>query len=106
MSIARALLELEKPEDQIFAAKKIVDNGYTVREATALIKRILSGVGEEKPPKPPKDPYVADVEARLGRVLGTKVQLNPGKRRGTIVLDYYSPEDLERLLAILGGNEN
>ena len=106
MSIARALLELEKPEDQIFAAKKIVDNGYTVREATALIKRILSGVGEEKPPKPPKDPYVADVEARLGRVLGTKVQLNPGKRRGTIVLDYYSPEDLERLLTILGGNEN
>ena len=106
MSIARALLELEKPEDQIYAAKKIVDNGYTVREATALIKRILSGVGEEKPPKPPKDPYVADVEARLGRVLGTKVQLNPGKRRGTIVLDYYSPEDLERLLTILGGNEN
>ena len=106
MSLARTILELEKPEDQIFAAKKIADQGLTVREATALIKRILSGAGEEKPPKPPKDPYVADVETRLGRVLGTKVQLNPGKRRGTIVLDYYSPEDLERLLTILGGNEN
>ena len=106
LSLARAVLELEKPEDQIFAAKKIAENHLTVREATALIKRIASGISSEKPEKPPKDPYVADVEARLGRVLGTKVQLNPGKRRGTIVLDYYSSEDLERLLTILGGNEN
>ena len=106
MSIARAILELEKPEDQRCAAKKIADGGLTVREATALIKRIAAGISEEKPQKPVKDPYVADVEARLGRVLGTKVQLNPGKRKGTIVLDYYSPEDLERLLGLLGGNEN
>ena len=106
MSIARAILELEKPEDQRYAAKKIADGGLTVREATALIKRIAAGVSEEKPQKPAKDPYVADVEARLGRALGTKVQLNPGKRKGTIVLDYYSPEDLERLLGLLGGNEN
>jgi len=106
MSIARAILELEKPEDQRYAAKKIADGGLTVREATALIKRIAAGISEEKPQKPAKDPYVADVEARLGRVLGTKVQLNPGKRKGTIVLDYYSPEDLERLLGLLGGNEN
>ena len=106
MSIARAILGLEKPEDQRCAAKKIADGGLTVREATALIKRIAAGISEEKPQKPAKDPYVADVEARLGRVLGTKVQLNPGKRKGTIVLDYYSPEDLERLLGLLGGNEN
>ncbi|MBQ4321581.1 MAG: ParB/RepB/Spo0J family partition protein [Oscillospiraceae bacterium] len=106
MSIARAILELEKPEDQRYAAKKIADGGLTVREATALIKRIAAGISEEKPQKPAKDPYVADVEARLGRALGTKVQLNPGKRKGTIVLDYYSPEDLERLLGLLGGNEN
>ncbi len=106
MSIARAILELEKPADQRCAAKKIADGGLTVREATALIKRIAAGISEEKPQKPAKDPYVADVEARLGRALGTKVQLNPGKRKGTIVLDYYSPEDLERLLGLLGGNEN
>lgn len=106
MSIARAILELEKAEDQRYAAKKIADNSLTVREATALIKRIAAGIPEEKPQKPAKDPYVADVEARLGRVLGTKVQLNPGKRKGTIVLDYYSPEDLERILSLLGGNEN
>ena len=106
MSIARAILELEKPEDQRYAAKKIADGGLTVREATALIKRIAAGISEEKPQKPAKDPYVADVEARLGRALGTKVQLNHGKRKGTIVLDYYSPEDLERLLGLLGGNEN
>ena len=106
MSIARAILELEKAEDQRYAAKKIADNSLTVREATALIKRIAAGIPEEKPQKPAKDPYVADVEARLGRVLGTKVQLNLGKRKGTIVLDYYSPEDLERILSLLGGNEN
>ncbi len=110
MSIARALLELTKPELQIAAAQWISAEELTVREATALIKRLIAGgsieAPTEKPPKPEKDPYIVDVETRLGKVLGTKVQLNPGKKRGTIVLDYYSADDLERLLTLLGGNEN
>jgi len=105
MSIARAILELEKPEDQILAAKKIAGEALTVREATALIKRIAAGIRIQTPQKSEKDPYIADVEARLGGVLGTKVHLKTGKKRGSIVLEYYGAEDLERLLAILGGNQ-
>ena len=104
MSIARALLELDRDADRLRAAEEIRKRGLTVREATSLIKRIAAGDAPSR--KRETDPYVRDVETRLGRALGTKARLTCGKKRGTITLEYYSPEDLERLLALLCGTED
>ena len=104
MSTARALLELDRDSDRLRAAAEIRKRGLTVREASALIRRIASG--DAPPKKRETDPYVRDVETRLGRALGTKARLSCGKKRGTITLEYYGPEDLERLIALLCGTED
>ncbi len=104
MSTARALLELDRDADRLRAAREIRKRGLTVREASALIKRIISGGTPLRTQEP--DPYVRDVETRLGRALGTKVRLNCGKKRGAITLEYYGSEDLERLIALLCGTED
>jgi len=99
MGHAKAILAIEGKAHQIDAARKIIRKGLSVREAESLSKKI------SRPPKTvtPHDPQISSLEEKLKRSLGTKVRiLNQGKR-GKIEIEYYSFEELDRLLEILLG---
>lgn len=96
----RALLGLESKDDQFSAAQKVIDEGLSVRET----ERIVSGFHKAKPvaKKMKMDPYFKDIEKRLAKSMGTKVSLKPkAKNKGKIEIEYYSMDDLNRLLEYL-----
>ncbi len=99
---AKAILTLEIKQKQIEAAKEIIKKGLSVREAEALCKRLSLPVKLEK--KKEKLPEVADLENKLTRSLGTKVKIQHKDKRGKIEIEYYSLDELDRLLEILMGD--
>lgn len=99
---AKAVLQVENQRQQIIIAKKIVNNGLSVREAEALSKRTSSPGVSSSGLKRPKDPQIASLEEKLMHSLGTKVHLvHKSNKRGKIEIEYYSLEELDRLLEIL-----
>ncbi len=94
---AKALLAIEGRTNQIEAARKIVKDGLSVREAEALSKRALT----TPKPKQKKDPQISSLEEKLIRSLGTKVRIIHKGKKGKIEIEYYSLEEFDRLLEIL-----
>lgn len=98
----RAILPLEN-DVQYEIAQKIIDNSLSVRETEKLVKKILNDVVESKTSerRKPLNPYYKDVRDRLQDYFGTKVNLNANKNKGKIEIEYYSEEDLQRILDII-----
>lgn len=95
----KVLLELGNKEEQLKAAQKIVDFGLTVKDTAAEIKKAKSKPKVKR--KKSREAYIVDIEENLMRSLGTRVNLHTGKNKGKIEIEYYSDEDLERLLDLL-----
>ncbi len=103
MGHARALLSIESVSGQINAARKIVTEGLSVRQAEKLATE-QKGSAKPPAPKPPKDPNVAQLEDDLRRRLGTKVHLKTQDGgKGRIEIEYFSLDELDRLLGMLRG---
>ena len=99
---ARARLAIDDPKLQFQAAQKIFNEKMSVREVEKLVKNI----GKEKPPKKAEDPgqtaVYESLEEKMKAALGTKVSINrKNEQRGKIEIEYYSVEELERLMDIL-----
>jgi ParB family chromosome partitioning protein len=103
---ARAILSLESKEKQKELCALIIKKGLSVREAEALAKR-----WSEKPKKSitavkkkgDLESQLNSLQDSLRKYLGTKVQINRKGKRGKIEIEYYSHQDLERIVeAILG----
>lgn len=103
MGHARAVLSIEGRAHQIEAVRKIITKGLSVREAEALAKNIsLAGTKRPKSHKAQKAPEIASLEDKLIKSLGTKVRVHhKGKKGGKIEIEYYSLDELDRLLDIL-----
>ena len=71
-------------------------------EAASSMRRAATHSRGEKPLT--RDVLVRDMEEKLQCKLGTKVRIHHGKKRGTIEIEYYSLEDLERVLGLLGAH--
>lgn len=108
---ARAILSVGDATNQIELCRHIVDNGLSVRDServakewsTASVTRSThENVSRETLPKKP-DPNLLEIEARLREVFGTKVTVLKNKDRGRIEIEFYSDDDLERLLILLAG---
>ncbi len=98
---AKAILQIENTQTQIDVARRIIKKGLSVREAEALSKRAVSHATRPKAHLW-KDPQIASLEEKLMHSLGTKVRLiHKGKRGGRIEIEYYSLDELDRLLEIL-----
>ena len=95
---AKAMLSLDAETDQIRVCNLVVKKGLSVRETENLVKRRASG---EKRVEATKDHGLNDIENQLQQVLGTRVRVFHGKKRGKIMIEYYSNEDLNRILGIL-----
>lgn len=97
---ARALLGLSDKEEQFHIASKIFDEKLSVRETEKLIKTINNPT-KKQPKKELKNDFVyRDIEEKLKQKLGTKVSINrKTEQKGKIEIEYYTPEDLEKILA-------
>ncbi len=98
---ARALLALERETDQLRIRDRIVKGGLSVRGAEAL-------VGQQRGPaaaarrRPRRDHNLGALEDRLRMALGTKVRIARRGKGGAVEIEFYSDEDLDRLLELLG----
>ena len=102
---ARTLASIESPTKQYKLALDIINMDLSVRDAEDYAKKRKEGKEFKKPaPKKGKLEIICkDIENELKKVLGTKVTLNAAtKSRGKIVIEYFSAEELERILEILG----
>ena len=96
----RALLSLEDGELQYIYSQKVIDEKLSVRELEKLIRN--ASLKSEKSEKNEElNPYYKDVRDRLQNYFGTKVNLSSKKNKGKIEIEYYSEEDLERILDII-----
>ncbi|MEA2626137.1 MAG: ParB family transcriptional regulator, chromosome partitioning protein [Candidatus Binatota bacterium] len=95
---ARALLAIDRPEEQAALARETIRLGLSVR---ALENRIR--VRGKSTARPVRDVHVEDAERQLMRSLGTKVRILSRGKRGRIVVEYYSPAELDGLIAKLRG---
>src|SRR3989344_2235180 len=91
MGQARALLSLEDPVKQLDMLSSMLGQRITVRE-------LERAVGRQNPSKIHRNPNLAYLEDKLRAALGTKVSLTQKGERGTVVIDYYSQEELTNII--------
>lgn len=104
MGHARALLALEDPEMQKSTAEQVMENDLSVRETEKLVRRLLSPKKSKKPKTENEQisTVFQDLEEQLRKSMGTRVFIQPIKgKKGKIEIEYYSDEDLERIIAQL-----
>jgi len=102
MGHARALLALRNEREQIAFGQKIVKAGLSVRETEDGIRRLL----ETKPGKPPKEVAIPEIESlrdELRHILKTQVRIKMKGKKGAIEIEFYSLDDLERILELIRG---
>ena len=103
---ARVLAGLDRDEDKIALAHETVLKGYSVRQLEQLAAERKSGEAPAQPTKPiklprPLAPELKELEGRVQETLGLRATLSGNAKKGRIVLQYYSQEELERLYELL-----
>ena len=103
---ARALLGLPSAELQTRLAEKVVAQGYSVRQTERMVQRLTEPREPNSVNSAVEDPNIKAAVMELERVLGTRVRIVPkSAKRGRIEIEYYSPEDLERIYELIVGRE-
>jgi ParB family chromosome partitioning protein len=107
---ARALLALADPEAISSLSLRVVAEDLSVRETEEIVRRFV----EAPAPKPaaktgtaaevPSDPNLAEVEEILSEQLATRVAIRMGRKRGQVVIEFGSPDDLERIVSEIVGS--
>ena len=105
---ARAILSLETKEKQKDLCALIIKKGLSVREAEAMAKRWSERPKKKAAPDRRKgelESQLNSLQDSLRRCLGTKVRIIPNGKRGKIEIEYYSPDDLERIVELILARE-
>ena len=94
----KVLLTVDDPERQLEIARQLIERGETVRQ---VVKRVNASkeISTEQTRK--NQILYKKIEDSFQGFFGSKVRINPGKRRGKIVIEYTSNDDLERILNIV-----
>lgn len=92
----KALLAITDPDKQYIAAKHMLERGSTVREIENKAKVKMSKAEEYK-----RHILYKNIEDTFQGFFGSRVRLDPGKRRGKIIIEYTSNDDLERILGLI-----
>jgi len=105
MGHARALITIEDEDVQKKILNKVIDRGMSVRQIEEAVRDVSQpSISNKKKTsssnKEELDPFYKEISARLRRTFSTKVNINPKKEGGEIKIEYYSEDDLERILAI------
>ncbi len=94
---ARALLAVEGVHEQLKLRERILREMPTVRDVEKLVQSYSADAKKNARRRAPLTPHMNDIAEQMKMVLGTKVQLTPKGNGGKIVIDYYSPQDLDRI---------
>ena len=100
MGHARALLAVEDESARTEIWKKVVKGNLSVRKTEKLVQAWNAEKESRKPVKPRRSVFLQKVEEELRELFGTKVVVHSRKEGGSIEVEFYSPEDLNRLLEI------
>ena len=107
---AKVLLALKTPEEQRLIAERVLRESATVRATERLVQAQLKGVGSSttpagsangKPAASGLSPALLHIQNRLQQHLATHVQVHPGANKGSIEIEYYGHDDLNRILDLL-----
>jgi ParB family chromosome partitioning protein len=101
----RAILSVNAAAEREGLLAEILQRGLSVREAekrAASLNAAGAGTAKAAPAAPKRDPELNALEDRFREKLGTKVAINGDMRQGSINIEYYSMDDLDRLLDLLG----
>jgi len=106
---ARALLTLGDAEAQNTLALRTVAEDLTVRDVEDLVRRYVDGPTEKSVKTapvepPPSDTTMSEVEEILSEQLATRVQIQMGKKRGRVVIEFGSADDLDRIVSEIIGS--
>ena len=96
---ARALIGIEDKKMQAELCRKIIEEGLSVRKVEELVQR--AGKPKRKPAQKSKSADTVRTENELKNIFGTKVSIEQKGKKGTIQLEYYSTEELNRLIDLL-----
>lgn len=102
---AKVILGLELPGQQQSTAQRVIRENLNVRQTEALVARLQThdpASGKSVPLPPPEDTHVLSLENKIRERLGTKVHLRYASGRGALEIAFFSDDELERLLEILG----
>lgn len=105
MGQGRALLGLKNKNKIVELANKVIKQGLNVRQVEMLVQTINDEVSRETEPPKKKDYFVTAKESQLREYFGTNVQIKKANKKGKIEIEFYSEEDLERILEILNLSE-
>lgn len=110
---AKVLLGVEGEADRLLTARRVVEQGASVRETEVWVKKLKAGKpaagGHSLAPTDTQraakvTAEIHDIEKRLTSRLNTKVQLKHGAKQGRILIEYYGNDDLNRILQKLGAD--
>jgi len=110
VSHAKVLLVIEDGDLQADCAKIIVEEGLSVRGAEVMVATALKEASRTTSKDKETTEELSEeviyayrrAETDLQQLFGSKVNIRPGKKKGRIEIEYYSPDELERLLQLLG----
>lgn len=102
MGHGRALLGLKDKQNMSALLEKILKEKLSVRDVEALVQRMNENVSRETKRKPPLlSPFLKMKQKELEERLGTSVTIKRGKRKGKIEIEFFSEEDLERIIELI-----
>ncbi|WP_370221580.1 ParB/RepB/Spo0J family partition protein [Cytobacillus sp.] len=104
MGHGRALLGLRKKEKLQALVEKTVKDGLNVRQLEQLIQQLNDVSRETKKKNAPKDIFIKERESSLRERFGTTVHIKQSKNKGKIEIEFFSKEDLERIMELLETN--
>ena len=101
---ARALLGITDNESQYNVAMKVFDEKLSVRETEKLVRNLLKQKPEKEIAIAKEDDYIyRDLENRMKNIFGSKVEIRrQANNKGKIEIEYYSQEDLDRIIELIG----
>jgi ParB family chromosome partitioning protein len=99
MGHARALLSFEQVNMQITVCKKVMDDDLSVRQTEKLVQKLLQDPKQKKPIVHIAE--IEDLENKLRKMLVTQVKVRHKGNKGKIEIEYYSSDDLERIISII-----
>lgn len=102
MGHAKAILALEQEEKQVLLHELILRDDLNVREAEQAAQRIGEKAKKQQLSYVPRDFYLEQLADKIREKLGTQVSIQAKGKKGRITIDYYSLDDLDRLLSLLG----
>jgi ParB family transcriptional regulator, chromosome partitioning protein len=106
MGHARAIINVENPDSQLYIFKKTIGEDLSVRKVEELARQLMnsstsSSSAEKHASEPAPDKEITQLQSKLSSHFGTKVNVKSDGRKGEIKIPFLSVQDLNRILSIL-----